>query len=73
MPYAVASSIHQLSNMQANVDSHKIFRCKLFTSGFVDKYKNSIIPGRFCCDVTHINATVIPAYVVVLLTRKRSW
>ena len=64
IPYAVASSIHQLSNMQANVDSHKIFRCKLFTSGFVDKYKNSIILGRFSCDVTHINATGIPAHLV---------
>ena len=33
IPYVVASSIHHLSNLKANVgakDSHRIFQCKLF-------------------------------------------
>ena len=45
--------------MQANVDSHKIFQCKLFTGGFVDKYKITLF-----LEVTHTNATGIPAHLV---------
>ena len=40
IPHVVASSIYHLSNLKANVgakDSHRIFQCKLFVGGFVDK------------------------------------
>ena len=50
-------------NVEAK-DTHRIFLCKLFTGGFVDKYNDNIILGKFSCKFTCINPTGIPTHLV---------
>ncbi len=66
IPYLVASVIHHLSNSD-NVrkipNDHPIFKTLLWSNGYVQKYKDNIVTGKFNCSITNMTATGIPTHL----------
>ena len=66
IPYLIASVIHHLSNSD-NVrkipNDHPIFKTFLWSNGYVQKYKDNILSGKFNCSITNMTATGIPTHL----------